>query len=138
MIYTFIAYKPDSDDFCRGCHMASYSSDFCLEIGLDREGLINMWANFLFKNKVLQCNEDGYDFVVLSSNEKLYDMGCHIDDTGDIESIESLAKEKAEEIMKEFQKIENSKKQKETERKLLEHQKSKRALYEDLKKEFGD
>jgi len=29
--FILIGYKPSSDNYCKGCHMASYSSDFILE-----------------------------------------------------------------------------------------------------------
>lgn len=72
-MYTFIAYKPDSDDYCRGCHMCSYASDFISEQRLDREELVREWANVMVKNENTRVSEKGYEVQV-------YENGILIED----------------------------------------------------------
>lgn len=64
MDYMFVTYKPTSDDFCMGCHMATYSSDYEISYELTEDALIERWGHFLFLNMNLDCNEVGYDFWV--------------------------------------------------------------------------
>ncbi len=59
-MFTLIGYKPNSDDFCRGCHMASYSSDLEVWVGDDREELIRRWADLVQRNGKLEHGEEGY------------------------------------------------------------------------------
>ncbi len=65
--YTLIAHKPESDDYCMGCHMESYYSDFKIHTQLTRYELIQKWANFAATE--LDKNEAGYDITVLTSIE---------------------------------------------------------------------
>jgi hypothetical protein len=62
MKYLLSAYKPDSHDYCRGCHMASYSSDFQQLETDDKSELIDFWADLLAKE--LGYNEEGYQFTL--------------------------------------------------------------------------
>lgn len=70
--YIFIAHKRDSADYCRGCLMQSYASDFVYEYALNKEELITTWADYLAKNKKLQCNEAGYDFYIWKHGIQIY------------------------------------------------------------------
>lgn len=64
-MFTLIAYKPDSDDYCRGCHMASYSSDCIVRMNLTPVELVQEWA----KLQTLETGtgEAGYDILVLAN-----------------------------------------------------------------------
>ena len=44
MKYLVIGYNGDYDDYCMGCHMASYPSDFVLEEDLTEEEMIALVA----------------------------------------------------------------------------------------------
>lgn len=63
-MFLFIAYKPNSSDYCKGCHMASYSSDFETKNMLNSQELTEFWSEYLFKNLNLECNEEGYSFYI--------------------------------------------------------------------------
>lgn len=86
MAFTFIAYKRDSEDTCRGCHMASYPSDFISESQLSADQLKDSWAEVLLKNKRLLVNEAGYQIQVFNNGILAYsDHGSteHYDDYDD-------------------------------------------------------
>lgn len=59
MYFTLIAYKPNSEDTCRGCLMASYSSDFILEHNLEVDALINRLAEIITYD--CRPGEEGYE-----------------------------------------------------------------------------
>lgn len=63
-MFLLIAYKPDSEDYCRGCRMASYSADFETHNMLTADKLTELLAGYLFKNLNLDCNETGYHFYI--------------------------------------------------------------------------
>jgi hypothetical protein len=77
--YFLIAYKRDSDDYCRGCHRASYKGDFKTFNFLTREELIPQIAEHLYQNHDLQCNEAGYECIILCDGVMIYDS---IDNSG--------------------------------------------------------
>lgn len=62
MRYLAIAYKPSSDDFCRGCHMGNYDSVFQLRECETEEEVIDFISYFLAEP--LGPNEEGYEFNV--------------------------------------------------------------------------
>jgi hypothetical protein len=70
MNYTLIAYKPSSDDYCRGCHMASYSSDFEVFCTDNEEELLNKWLNIQKTKRTLDTNEAGYEITLLSDGKE--------------------------------------------------------------------
>lgn len=74
-MFILIAYKPTSRDYCRGCLMATYNSDHEIKHMLDAEELTELWAEYLFKNEDLGCNEKGYDFWVFKDNKKVFSGG---------------------------------------------------------------
>ncbi len=74
MSYLLIAYKENSVDYCRGCRMASYSSDFVLENWLSRENLVKEWAKCLQINMNLSCNESGYSFYIFKEGVLLFEV----------------------------------------------------------------
>lgn len=63
MKYILVAYKPDSSDYCRGCHMASYSSGYKMYSECTREQLIKEWA--ALRAIELSCNEAEYEFQLI-------------------------------------------------------------------------
>lgn len=74
--YTLIAYKPDSDDYCRGCHMASYSSDLIIFNALDVNKIIDKMVECNTNIELNDnCNEAGYKFsiykngIIISGND---------------------------------------------------------------------
>ena len=80
--YTLIAYKPNSSDRCRGCLMASYSSDFEELTTSNPNEIISRLAEILKRNLQLECNEGGYDPILLFKNGiKLYDSYFPSDDS---------------------------------------------------------
>lgn len=61
-VYTLIAIKEESADYCRGCLMESYSGDHQIFYGPDREKLTDRWAALMDKNNHLERAESGYEF----------------------------------------------------------------------------
>jgi hypothetical protein len=53
--------------------MASYSSDFQSYFGQTREEIILKGAEFKMKNEFLECNEAGYDLLILKDGAVLLD-----------------------------------------------------------------
>ena len=62
---TVIAYKENSDDYCRNCHMASYSSDFKMLASIDEDKIVVFWGDILVLNKNMKIGEAGYDIKLL-------------------------------------------------------------------------
>lgn len=73
MIITILAYKSDSDDYCRGCVMARYSSDFKWKSSMDRGEIEEFLAGLMFDNKHLDTNESGYEITFLFNGEECND-----------------------------------------------------------------
>lgn len=73
MTYLFIANKENSTDYCRGCLMASYDSDFYMENHLTDEALVKFWAEYLYRNDNLSVNEAGYQIAIFSGGIKVWD-----------------------------------------------------------------
>lgn len=63
MGYGLIAYKPNSDDYCKGCHMASYSSDFICEFGLNQEQIVDKLIELIYYK--CDTGEEGYEQVLI-------------------------------------------------------------------------
>lgn len=83
-LYTLIMHKSDSYDYCRGCLMDSYTSDFEFSNYLTRDTLIERLAELAYKNLNLRINESGYKFIVLKDGVVLYndidEMRCNTPD----------------------------------------------------------
>lgn len=77
-MYLFIAYKPDSEDYCRGCRMAEYSSDFESANHLTAAKLAEKWAEYLYRNTQLRCNEAGYQFSIYLDGFQVYHPDYHV------------------------------------------------------------
>lgn len=71
--YLFIARKDDSADYCRGCLMASYSSDFEVRNHLSEDELVRAWAEYLYQNMKLRFNESGYEFHIFENGVKVWE-----------------------------------------------------------------
>lgn len=154
--YLFIAQKPDSTDYCRGCRMASYSSDFFIENMLNREQLVKRWAEYIQKNMNLDCNETGYDFYVFKNGVKLFeeqytrwdgaeryeDQWCdeaeleEKDDMAEISEIFSEATALANKLQGDKITKQEKEKAEEIKKEAEKAKQERQALYEKLKKEF--
>ena len=62
-VYTVLAYKPDSDNYCMNCHMESYPSDFQFKVCGSEQEAVEFAA--LFVGHVCRHGESGYDVVIL-------------------------------------------------------------------------
>ena len=72
--FSLIAYKPNSDDFCRGCLMASYSSEFECLSNISQAELVDNLSDFMVKNASKRCGEADFKFTVFNdSGIKVYD-----------------------------------------------------------------
>lgn len=71
-MYLLVAYKPDSADYCKGCLMASYSSDFVRYNNLSREDLVKRWGELLAKNMNLEFGEAGYIFHIFEDGVEMW------------------------------------------------------------------
>lgn len=70
MKYLVVSYKASSDDYCRGCHMASYSSDHHIEILTKDEAIDHVST---LEATQLSVNECGYDhWIYEMGNDELY------------------------------------------------------------------
>jgi hypothetical protein len=68
-MYTVIAYKPDSDDYCRGCYMASYKSDMQWKDTKDKKEVIDFLSYFfIYNSHYLNTGEHPYEFTYLTNN----------------------------------------------------------------------
>jgi hypothetical protein len=74
MIITILAYKSESEDYCRGCVMARYSSDFKWKSSMDRGEIEEFLADIMFANKHLDTGESGYDITFLFNGEECNDV----------------------------------------------------------------
>ena len=117
-MYTVIAYKPDSNDYCMGCHMASYSSDMQWLSSENEEEVAQFIAEFIKKNHFSECGEDNYEFTYLYNGlENPYDEdsdSCPFDDI--LKDAELLAKDKIkqqEEKDREYKILQEKQKQEE-------------------------
>lgn len=94
-----IAYKPDSEDYCRGCHMASYGSDFIIETFTNAEEMITLVKEIL--NRKMRVNEVGYTITVIVNGTIIIngDSQEYLDETYD-DSIEVIIRNKYYECVK--------------------------------------
>jgi hypothetical protein len=65
--YIVVSYKPNSDDYCRGCHMVSYESDFQIEYLDDALDIVEHISRL--DSTALGVNEKGYEHEVISIND---------------------------------------------------------------------
>ncbi len=65
MNYTIIAYKPSNSDYCRGCLMASYSSEFDMLCTDERDEAVQFIVAKHKANKGHEYREADYDITLL-------------------------------------------------------------------------
>lgn len=65
MMITILAYKPDSDDYCRGCVMARYSSNFQFKSSTEPDAMATFFAELLFAHKHLDHGEAQHEITWL-------------------------------------------------------------------------
>lgn len=94
--YTIIAYKPDSSDYCRGCHMASYSSDLCYAYNLSYDDLLTTLADVLWRNRKLDTGEAGYDDIDIWRSTDQYNYVRLTHDSPDYEQLMCAANGRAD------------------------------------------
>lgn len=82
--YFIAAYKPNSSDSARGCTLETFSSGFMSKAALTREGLIEILADLLFSNKIVDRGEADYDYQILKDGVLVYD-GIEGQSTGYLE-----------------------------------------------------
>lgn len=91
MKYTLIAYKPDSDDYCRGCHMASYKSGHVVHYNMDHAELLKQLIKIEKENLELQINETGWEITIFGNSGLLFAEWSHSDlndyDTEDLDDV---------------------------------------------------
>lgn len=142
--FILIAYKPRSEDYCKGCLMASYSSDHAVHSALTEEELVQVWSEYLLKNINLDMNESGYDFWIFKDGIQVISESSYCwdgDDDGTIhEQLVEDLRQRAEIVAKiKNDKINKEKKEAEEAAKLKRDAADKlrrAAEYEKLKKEF--
>lgn len=115
MNYTLIAYKPSSDDYCRGCHMASYSSDQDLFFSQSEDEIIEEWVKIKVRNENLDTNEVGYETTLLINglHQGHWFEGENLPTWSEFERIQ----DKAHQAYKDFVRKREQEKQKEAEEK---------------------
>jgi hypothetical protein len=64
--YLVIGYKENSDDYARGCHVESYSSDFYSTVCESTAELVDEYVRLSTWH--LGCNEEGFEIEILNTN----------------------------------------------------------------------
>lgn len=72
--YTLISYKPDASDYCMGCHMASYSSDFEMAHGASLTALAPTWKRILHADYNGAQGDASYELTLLINGVPLSDI----------------------------------------------------------------
>lgn len=138
MNYTLIGYKPDSSDYCMGCHMTSYDSEHFIICSKDEEHVSTVWADNI--SPELRSGEACFRITILFNGLELHQH----DDTAIVEiekrltALEALVEKKVAQN-KALQEAEKNKKlllQKESEAE-LQRQKDLNELQR-LKKLYGE
>lgn len=114
--------------------MASYDSDFFMAI-LPRKELIETWAEYLFKNMHLECNESGYEFNVLLNGIASSNYG--VDGYIDVSDIELEAKEMANILQKNKIEEQNKVNQEKNAKEILKNRNIELAELARLKRIYG-
>lgn len=75
-MYTLIAYRPNGDDYCMGCHMGSSSSEFEITYHRDIETLAERYL--VIQKQMFDDRNDrevmAYEFTVLCEGQDIYDI----------------------------------------------------------------
>jgi hypothetical protein len=72
--YTLIAHKPESQDYCRGCLMESYSGDFEMHHARSLDDFADPYKRYGHANGKLGHGECGYDITLLINGRPLGDL----------------------------------------------------------------
>lgn len=141
--YIALAYKEDSADYCRGCHMASYSSDFEYIQTSDVDELTRFWIDISFRNSRLNISESGYELTLLiptiADEDARAEEISSIQDMLETAYFQEVEKRRLEEQRKEEvrkQKAEEARIKREAQQ-LIEQEQKDRQLYNELKQKFG-
>ena len=67
--FCLFAYKPDSDDYCRGCHMASYSSQSIILTDVREDDIIAALVEIKKANDSRDHGEAWYESCVIFEGE---------------------------------------------------------------------
>ena len=118
MSYLAVCYKPNSDDYCRGCHMASYDSEHHTRV-LEEEELIDFISDLLAQP--LDCGEKGFEYEIYLP-------------WGEFETTDEFDKRIEEEAKKKIKAREEFEKEQAEQKKRLESARQKRQELETLRK----
>jgi hypothetical protein len=80
-IYTLIAHKPESADYCRGCLVGSWSGDFHMENATTLAALSTTWKRLEHANLDRDRGEARYDLTLLINGMPLGDIGEEMSDS---------------------------------------------------------
>ena len=134
--YIFVAYKPDSSDYCMGCHMASYPSEFVFEVDLSKEELAIAWACCL--NFVGGSNECGWEEIRIINS-----AGCVVSLGREYDQLRELADQQVKKYVATMKQraADQAEKARQVQelgiaRQAIEHEKNERAEYERLYDKF--
>lgn len=137
-MYIFIAYKPNSDLYSMGCHVASHTSDFKHQTIESKDQLIGVWSNILLENMKCEAGEAGYEVAVYEV--RVCGLGFNVTEGlvyGDKEEIELLANVRADNLYKAYQEYQRLSKEQEQQNELRRKEKYEREQYEKLHAKFG-
>ncbi len=102
MHLTVIAYRPNGDDYCRGCHMGSSDSDFEIYHTVEHDTAAINIARFLCEDKIKALEHDyeieDYEITVLTDGQEPSELGNEVL----VEQIMRAAELRAEELFKEY------------------------------------
>ena len=152
--FIFIAYKPSSEDYCRGCLMASYGAAHEVYSDLDEKELVEKWASYLYDNMDLDYGEVGYRFWLFMDGKKVIeetyhcyyydckeDLNLEHDDTTEVAAFITELEERAKLLAKarydKYKEYERKIEQEKITKIKQEDEARRRAKYEKLKEEFG-
>lgn len=151
MKYVFVAYKPESHEYCRGCHMGTYPANFISRSGLTQEELVKEWGEIQLVNKSLDIDEEGYSVQIWQDGMLVWDDIDGVGPQGEFEDENDYVRlaERMREIESAAYAL-GAKAKDERDRKLREAaeelkikqkeaaQEQRRKQFEALKKEFGE
>ena len=133
MNYTLIAYKPNNDDYCMGCHMASYSSDFELFHTIDKQELVNKWLSIHQQERSHDDRECGYDITILVNGQPLEKVNYD-----EFLRLKTVVNERLVVWNKQQDEEDTRKKEKQEQSIAQQEQDRERAMYLKLKEKFGE
>jgi len=92
-VYTLVSYRSDGADYCRGCLMASSSSDFKLEVFTTADEAAALWAKKMKLDRDRERHYADWDVTLLIDGRRQNDWADDQDDDDpQFEQIETLAK----------------------------------------------